>query len=51
MTKSLSLSTRIPDELAGVRLDQALASLFPDYSRARLQGWIRAGQVRLDTLV
>jgi len=51
MTKSLSLSTRIPDELAGVRLDQALASLFPDYSRARLQGWIRAGQVRLDTRV
>jgi 23S rRNA pseudouridine1911/1915/1917 synthase len=38
----------VPDELAGQRLDQALAALFPDYSRSRLQGWIRAGQVSVD---
>jgi 23S rRNA pseudouridine1911/1915/1917 synthase len=38
----------VPDSLAGQRLDQALAALFPDYSRSRLQGWIRAGQVRVD---
>jgi 23S rRNA pseudouridine1911/1915/1917 synthase len=38
----------VPDELAGQRLDQALAALFPDYSRSRLQGWIRAGRVRVD---
>src|SRR6056297_2493926 len=38
----------VPPEMAGQRLDQALAALFPDYSRSRLQGWIRAGQVRVD---
>jgi len=30
------------------RLDQALAELVQDYSRSRLQQWIRAGQVLLD---
>jgi 23S rRNA pseudouridine1911/1915/1917 synthase len=35
-------------DLAGRRLDQALASLLPRYSRQRLQGWIEAGQVLLD---
>ncbi|MGH8399618.1 MAG: S4 domain-containing protein, partial [Gammaproteobacteria bacterium] len=38
----------IPAELAGHRLDQALAQLFPDYSRSRLTQWIRDGQVTLD---
>ena len=38
----------VPFEMAGQRLDQALATLFPDYSRSRLQGWIRAGRVRVD---
>ena len=38
----------VPPEMAGQRLDQALAALFPDYSRSRLQGWIRAGQVHVD---
>ena len=38
----------VPPEMAGQRLDQALAALFPDYSRSRLQGWIRAGRVRVD---
>jgi 23S rRNA pseudouridine1911/1915/1917 synthase len=40
----------VPDGLAGQRLDLALAALFPDFSRSRLQGWIRAGQVRVDGL-
>ena len=38
----------IPRELAGLRLDQALARLFPEYSRSRLQAWVRAGRVLLD---
>jgi 23S rRNA pseudouridine1911/1915/1917 synthase len=38
----------VPAELAGRRLDQALAAMFPDYSRSRLQDWIRAGRVRVD---
>ncbi len=41
------LTARIPPEMAGMRLDQALARLFPDYSRARLQSWIREGNVRI----
>lgn len=48
MRKSLSLSAAIPEEMAGSRLDQALAGLFPDYSRSRLQAWIRAGCVEVD---
>jgi len=42
------LSATVPRVLAGKRLDQALALLFPDYSRARLQQWIRAGKVRMN---
>jgi len=38
----------IPQEAAGVRLDQALVRLYPQYSRSRLQQWIRQGQVTLD---
>lgn len=37
----------VPEELAGMRLDQALAELFPDYSRSKLQTWIKAGRVRI----
>lgn len=38
----------LPAELAGLRLDQALARALPQYSRARLQGWIERGAVHLD---
>lgn len=33
---------------AGMRLDQCLAELFPDYSRTRLKEWILDGQVKVD---
>ncbi len=33
---------------AGLRLDQAAALLFPDYSRGRLQKWIRSGELTVD---
>lgn len=39
---------RIPPAAAGRRLDQALAELFPDYSRSRLTAWIKSGDVLLD---
>ncbi len=42
------LSAEIDATLAGRRLDQALAALFPDYSRSRLQVWIREGRVTVD---
>ena len=34
--------------LAGMRLDQALASALPQYSRSRIQGWIGRGTVLID---
>lgn len=40
----------IPREFAGLRLDQAMAKLFPSHSRSRLQGWMKAGRVMLDGL-
>ena len=39
---------RIPLHLAGKRLDQALAELLPEYSRARLQHWIRTGEIAVE---
>ncbi|TLY76658.1 MAG: RluA family pseudouridine synthase [Gammaproteobacteria bacterium] len=38
----------LPADLAGLRLDQALARTLPQYSRARLQSWIQAGAVQVD---
>jgi 23S rRNA pseudouridine1911/1915/1917 synthase len=37
----------IPVDAAGQRLDQALAAALPQYSRARIQRWIREGAVKL----
>ncbi|HKR75068.1 MAG TPA: 23S rRNA pseudouridine(1911/1915/1917) synthase RluD [Rhodanobacter sp.] len=39
---------RVPLAAAGRRFDQALAELFPDYSRSRLAGWIKSGAATLD---
>ena len=39
-----------PPELAGRRLDQALAQLLPQYSRTRIQRWIEDGAVRVNGL-
>ena len=38
----------VPLSAAGRRFDQALAEMFPDYSRSRLTAWIKAGAVTLD---
>jgi len=51
MIQSIHLTVSIPERLDGQRLDQALAELVPDYSRSRLQQWIRDGQVTLDDRV
>lgn len=48
MTQTIQLQVVIPQAMRGRRLDQALAELVQEYSRSRLQAWIRAGQVRLD---
>lgn len=38
----------VPLTAAGRRFDQALAELFPDYSRSRLSEWIKSGDALLD---
>ncbi len=38
----------VPEELAGYRLDQALARMFPAYSRSRLKAWLLAGSITVD---
>jgi 23S rRNA pseudouridine1911/1915/1917 synthase len=38
----------VPDALAGTRGDAALARMFPQYSRSRIQQWARAGHVAVD---
>ncbi|GHU31561.1 pseudouridine synthase [Betaproteobacteria bacterium] len=43
-----SPALRIPDEDGGLRLDLGLARLWPQYSRSRLQSWIREGRLQLD---
>jgi len=43
------VTRRVPETLAGLRLDKALARMFPEHSRSRLQKWLRDGRVRLDS--
>lgn len=42
------LIARIGEEQAGKRLDQVLSVLFGEFSRSRLQRWIKEGRVRID---
>ena len=48
LTAPAAIELTIPAECAGLRLDQALARLLPEFSRSRLARWAREGQVRLD---
>jgi len=48
MPQHIQLELTIPGEMRGRRLDQALAELVSEYSRSRLQQWIRSGEVTLD---
>ncbi len=48
MEEQIELQAVVPDELAGERLDQAAASLFGDYSRSRLQSWIKSGSLTVN---
>jgi 23S rRNA pseudouridine1911/1915/1917 synthase len=44
------LELEIPHELAGLRLDSALARLLPEHSRTRIKSWIDAGRVQIGRL-
>lgn len=48
MNSETKLSASIPPELAGQRLDQALAAIFTEITRSRLQQWIEEGRVQLN---
>jgi 23S rRNA pseudouridine1911/1915/1917 synthase len=43
------VTRRVPESLAGLRLDKALAQMFPEHSRNRLQKWLKDGHVSLDS--
>lgn len=47
MAEEFQIKT-VPGELAGQRFDQALAKMFPQYSRSRLKSWILQGLVTID---
>jgi 23S rRNA pseudouridine1911/1915/1917 synthase len=48
MQQNIALEGIIQPEFAGCRLDQALAQLFPEYSRERLKSWVREGHCKVD---
>ncbi|HET7198891.1 MAG TPA: RluA family pseudouridine synthase [Burkholderiales bacterium] len=41
----------VPEAMGGLRLDRALARLFPQYSRNRLQEWLKSGHIRINDRV
>lgn len=45
MTQLIEQQAEITAELTGKRLDQAAAELFPDFSRAKLQEWLKEGSL------
>ena len=51
MPSTERINCQIPTTYAGMRLDQALARLLPNYSRNRLQQWLKAGQLRVDSCI
>jgi len=44
----IQMSAQVPSQDCGRRLDQVASELFSEYSRARLQAWIKGGQLRVD---
>lgn len=48
MAQHLELSSTVKEDQLGQRLDQALAELFPDYSRSRIKEWVLADKVRVN---
>ena len=46
--RKIQLEIVIPEKYKGKRLDLALSKLFPEYSRSRIQSWIKAGEVEVN---
>ncbi len=47
----IHLEATLEEQHAGLRMDQVLAMLFPDYSRSRIKEWILEGGVQIDGVV
>ncbi len=45
---AVPMAASVPRELGGMRLDQALVRLFPQYSRNRLQAWLKSGHITVE---
>jgi 23S rRNA pseudouridine1911/1915/1917 synthase len=48
MTDKIQETLIIPDHLGGLRLDQVLANLLPQFSRTQIQEWIKKGGITVD---
>ncbi len=48
MSEKIELEAIVPGEHTGKRLDQVVALLFSDFSRSRLQAWIKEGAITVD---
>lgn len=48
MSEIIQHQDTVPESCLGKRFDQALAQMFPDYSRSRLKDWILTGQVTVN---
>ncbi|MGF1688730.1 23S rRNA pseudouridine(1911/1915/1917) synthase RluD [Photobacterium japonica] len=48
MAQQIELTNTVKDSQLGLRLDQVVAELFPDYSRSRIKEWILNGMVAVD---
>ncbi len=48
MPSHIILSQQVTEGSAGSRLDQAAVELFPDFSRGRLQQWIKRGELTVN---
>ncbi|CAK9885953.1 MAG: Ribosomal large subunit pseudouridine synthase D [Candidatus Erwinia impunctatus] len=51
MAQRVKLNATVSESQLGQRLDQALAELFPDYSRSRLKEWILDQRVNVNGII
>lgn len=48
MSEKIQHNLQIPDHLGGLRLDQAIAKLLPNYSRTQIQEWIKNAELTIN---
>lgn len=48
MSEKRTETKQVEAELSGLRFDQALAKMFPEFSRSKLTTWIKQGKVLVD---